>query len=92
MCAKSPKSLVSGVSWNPPNPASNLRVGGSTYELDGVPWVDTYDLERSDLVKVTPPWESAAKICRVVGYVRRFDDEMAHMIVVEVEFGVTECT
>ncbi len=29
MCAKSPKSVTSGVFWIEANPASNLRVGGS---------------------------------------------------------------
>ena len=50
-------------------------------------WVDAYTLERGDLVKVTPPWETSARTCRVVGYVRRFDDEMANLVLVEIVFG-----
>jgi hypothetical protein len=37
-------------------------------------------------VKVTPPWETAEKFCPVVGYVRRFDHEMADLMLVEIEF------
>jgi hypothetical protein len=69
----------------------HIRGEGSQYQIDGVPWVDAYTLERGDLISVTPPWESTAKTCRVVGYVRRFDDEMANLLVVEVTFGTSVC-
>jgi hypothetical protein len=58
--------------------------------INGVPWIHAYALERGDLVKVTPPWETSARTCRVVGYVRRFDDEMADLVLVEIVFGNTE--
>jgi hypothetical protein len=68
--------------------SEHIRGEGAIYELGGVPWIHAYALERGDLVKVTPPWETTAKTCRVVGYVRRFDDEMADLVLVEIVFGV----
>ena len=54
------------------------------FAIEGVPWWEGYSLEVGDLVNATPPWESAARKCRVIEYVKSFESEQVELRLVEV--------
>jgi len=52
--------------------------------LEGVAWWEAYDLERGDIVSLTPPWDTTARKARVIEIEKRFDAEVVNLRVVEV--------
>lgn len=54
------------------------------YAIAGVPWWQAYRLEAGDIVQATPPWESSAEKMRIIGYTKRFRDELVDLTLVGV--------
>lgn len=55
-----------------------------TYVIPGVPWWESYALERGDTVYVTPRWESTPRALRIVEYAKDWADEIVGLLAVEV--------
>lgn len=52
----------------------------ATILIPGVPWVGgVYAMDRQDLATLVPPWESAARRLRVVGFVKSWDTGLSEV-------------
>lgn len=54
------------------------------FDLRGVPWWQAYDLERGDVVQVTPPWGSTPIKCRILEHIKDWQTERVSLRLVEV--------
>ncbi len=63
--------------------SESLRIA-PLYVISGVAWWEAYGLEIGDIITVTPPWEVAARTCRIIEYTKDFNTEQIEIRCVEV--------